>query len=350
MRAGAWVSILWNAACFVGWVSQSGSKTHLYRMKLKESEKQRLFWKRAHRIDCKIKVHLNSGWLLLNSHLIVFRDDDADMMTTMLNSSNVSNNNNTTISRQQVECDRVEFNASTINYIMEERICYLYIMLPIALVGFMLNIVTIKIFNEKSFNTVAFKYLRFMTCVDLLICFLLGAYSLLCHTTAYNSVDQYVRHIYLVFVYIPFANIGTNLTMLLTVLVTIERLVAIKWPTRKHKLFNTLRYYMSCAWVLIIAIVFNIVYFFLYRIECTSTSIEPVANSFTLWTSWIVYGYIKEVLMRVVPITFLVIANIDLILTVKYVWLSYFSSTILRAREKRVYYHYTWQVLKILCS
>ncbi len=181
----------------------------------------------------------------------------------------------------------------------------------------MLNSLSIKIFNEKSFNTIAFKYLRFMTYIDLLICLLLAIYCLLCHTTPFSSLDLYLRRIYLVYVYIPVANMASNLTMLITVLVTIERLVAIRWPTKKHKLFSPTRYFMSCVAIMIIALLFNIIYFFLYRIECTPSSIEPMPNSFTMWTSWIVYGYFKEVLMRIVPITFLVQANILLILKVK---------------------------------
>ena len=64
------------------------------------------------------------------------------------------------------------------NYFFEEQIIYLYIICPLAIIGIILNILSIKVFNDKSFNTVAFCYLRLMTWFDLVICGIVVVYCL----------------------------------------------------------------------------------------------------------------------------------------------------------------------------
>jgi hypothetical protein len=199
------------------------------------------------------------------------------------------------------------------SYILEEQICYLYIMCPLAIIGLILNIISIKVFNDKSFNTVAFCYLRLMTYFDLIICAIIIIYCLTAYTSSLNKYDLFIRHLYLAYIYIPIANIASNLTMLIKLLVTAERLISIRWPTKKYKLFKKSRYYISCVIVVLISIVFNFLYFFLYEVHLCSLS----TREFTKTIYWKTYGYVKEVLMRVVPIVLLTGANGLLIYTVK---------------------------------
>lgn len=68
---------------------------------------------------------------------------------------------------------------------------------------------------------------------------------------------------------------------------------------------------MSCVIVMILALVFNLVNFFLYKIEFCKSDLIP--RSFTMHRWWSIYGYARELLTRVMPIILLVIANIILI-------------------------------------
>lgn len=113
----------------------------------------------------------------------------------------------------------------------------------------------------------------------------------------------------------PLANICSNLATLLKVLVTLERLVSIRWPTKKYKLFKKSRYYVSCVIAVIISIIFNFLYFFLYEVAICSPIIPRKIIVDTVF--WTVFGYIKETLMRILPIILLTGANSLLIYTVK---------------------------------
>lgn len=201
------------------------------------------------------------------------------------------------------------------DYSIEEKICYLYIMCPIALIGIILNILCLRVYFHASFNTVAFSYLRIMSWIDLIICSIVLPYCLITYTNSFNEYDLYARHIYLAYFYIPLANLASNLTMLLTVLVTIERLVSITSPIRKVQLFKKSRYNLSIALVILIALLTNIINFFLYKVELCENDVKP--REFTSSQYWIIYGYLKELLMRVIPIILLISANIILILTIK---------------------------------
>lgn len=89
---------------------------------------------------------------------------------------------------------------------------HLYFMCPIALIGIVLNVISLRVFNARSFSTtVTFKYLRIIASTDLCICIIVFLYCVLMFTPAFNYYDLYIRHIYLAYIYIPFANLIINL-------------------------------------------------------------------------------------------------------------------------------------------
>jgi hypothetical protein len=200
-------------------------------------------------------------------------------------------------------------------YFEEEFYCYLFIMCPLAIIGIILNLISLKVFKDKSFNSVTFRYLRLITFTDFFICVIIIPYCLTSYTQPYNKYDLFARHFYLAYVYIPGANLAINLSMLLNLLVTIERLISVGWPTQKYTLFKPSRYYLSCFLVCTIAIVLNIANFFLYKIEFCKTLLVP--RMFTMQKWWTVYCYVKEVLTRILPIIILIIVNIMLVYIVR---------------------------------
>jgi len=75
-----------------------------------------------------------------------------------------------------------------------ERYCYLFVMFPLAVIGIILNIVNLKVFNDKSFNSVTFKYIRLITITDLFICITIIPYFLTAYTQPFNKYDLFARH------------------------------------------------------------------------------------------------------------------------------------------------------------
>lgn len=250
----------------------------------------------------------------------------------------------TSLSNFSIEDDRSKSSSSSsssgcslnINYYDEEFYCYLFIMCPLALVGILLNLVSLKVFSDKSFNTVTFKYLRLITLTDCFICCIIIPYCITSYTQPFSRHDLFGRQIYLAYIYIPGANFAITLSMLLNLLVTLERLISVGWPTRKYKLFKPSRYYLSCVLVIAISLVLNLMNFFVYKIgQCEPSSysdssasfVDPdrqpekltnlLPRSFVMEKWWMMYGYVKEVLTRVLPILVLILLNIMLIYIVR---------------------------------
>ena len=196
-----------------------------------------------------------------------------------------------------------------------EKYYYLYFMCPVAIIGIILGFISVRVFNAKSFNsTVTFKYLRIIARIDLFICIILLPYCLTNYTKSINEYDLYARHFYLAYIYIPLANTAINLSMLFNLSVTLERLISVGWPTKKYTFFKPSRYYLSCILIFILAISFNIINFFFAKIGLC----KPLQNSSFMGSSWFsIYSFIKEALVRVIPIIILIIANIALIIIVK---------------------------------
>jgi len=131
--------------------------------------------------------------------------------------SNATYQNNT-----KTECDSMEP-----TYFEWEPIYYLAVMCPIAFFGLFSNVITFRIFLEKSFNSVTFKYLKLITITDFFICLTVIPYCLTSYTSSYNYYDQYMRNFYLAYIYLPMANLLITLSMYLNLLVTIERLISV---------------------------------------------------------------------------------------------------------------------------
>lgn len=109
------------------------------------------------------------------------------------------------------------------SYFRFEAYCYLLVMCPLALIGIVLNLISLQVFRDKSFNTVTFKYLRLITLTDFFICIIIIPYCITSYTQPFNRYDLFVRQLYLAYLYIPGANFAINLSMFLNLLVTVER-------------------------------------------------------------------------------------------------------------------------------
>ncbi len=70
--------------------------------------------------------------------------------------------------------------------------------------------------------------------------------------------------------------------MFFNLLVSIERLVSVGWPTKKYTYFKPSRFILSCAVAFVLAILFNSVLFFEYEIEFCR-EFRPRAFVFEKW-------------------------------------------------------------------
>ena len=200
-----------------------------------------------------------------------------------------------------------------IQYKFIEHIFYLYFMSPLCLIGLLLNVINLMVFADRSFKNLTFKYLRLIAFVDCITCILVFIYCITNYTQPRTLNDKYFRIWYLVNVYFPMANITAGCNVLLTITVTIERLVSVRWPMSKQRLFSPHRVFVTLIMCFLFPILANSVNFLVYKVgECNNLAVTTIATT----KAYKYFGICKEILLRFIPICILVCSNCLLLSTV----------------------------------
>ncbi|CAF1652693.1 unnamed protein product, partial [Adineta ricciae] len=166
----------------------------------------------------------------------------------------------------------------------------------------------------RSFKNLTFKYLRLVAFVDCITCILVFIYCITNYTRPHTLSDKYFRIWYLVNVYFPLANITAGCNVLLTLTVTIERLVSVRWPMKKQHLFNPNRVLITLLICFLFPIVANSVNFLVYKVgDCNNLAVTSIAKM----KAYEYFGMCKEILLRFIPICILICSNCLLLSTVR---------------------------------
>jgi hypothetical protein len=187
-------------------------------------------------------------------------------------------------------------------------------MSPLCCIGLILNVINLIVFSDRSFKNLTFKYLRLIAFVDCITCILVFIYCITNYTRPHTFNDKYFRTWYLVNVYFPLANITAGCNVLLTITVTIERLVSVRWPMEKQRLFSSNRVLITLIICLIFPILANSVNFLVYKVgECHNLALTLIAKT----KAYEYFGMCKEILLRFIPICILICSNCLLLSTVR---------------------------------
>jgi hypothetical protein len=115
-------------------------------------------------------------------------------------------------------------------------------------------------------------------------------------------------------VYFPLANITAACNVLLTLTVTIERLVSVRWPMEKQRLFSSNRVLITLIICFFFPILTNSVNFLVYKVgECNNLALTGIAKT----KAYEYFGMCKEILLRFIPICILICSNCLLLSTVR---------------------------------
>ncbi|CAF1103153.1 unnamed protein product [Adineta steineri] len=202
----------------------------------------------------------------------------------------------------------------SLQYKFIEHIVYLYFMSPLCLIGLILNVINLIVFSDRSFKNLTFKYLRLVAFVDCITCILVFIYCITNYTRPHTLSDKYFRIWYLVNVYFPLANITAGCNVLLTLTVTIERLVSVRWPMEKQRLFSSNRVLITLMICFLFPILANSVNFLVYKVgECNNLALTSIART----RAYEFFGMAKEFLLRLIPICILIFSNCLLLSTVR---------------------------------
>ena len=240
----------------------------------------------------------------MNNHVLLQATDfsvEQNLTLVLLNSRTID------INETQGNC------SIALQYQFIEHIFYLYFMSPLCLIGLILNVINLIIFADRSFKNLTFKYLRLIAFVDCITCILVFIYCITNYTRPHTMNDKYFRIWYLVNVYFPLANITAACNVLLTITVTIERLVSVRWPMSKQRLFSPNRVLLTLIIVFLFPIVANSVNFLVYKVgECNNLDQTIIATT----QAYKYFGICKEILLRFIPICILICSNCLLLSTV----------------------------------
>ena len=201
----------------------------------------------------------------------------------------------------------------SLQYLFLEHVVYLYFMSPLCLIGLILNVINLIIFSDRSFKNLTFKYLRLIAFVDCITCTLVSIYCITNYTRPRTLNDKYFRIWYLVNVYFPLANITAACNVLLTITVTIERLVSVRWPMSKQRLFSSNNVLLTLIICFLFPILANSVNFLAYKVgDCNNLDLTILATT----KAYKYFGICKEILLRFIPICILIFSNCLLLSTV----------------------------------
>jgi hypothetical protein len=202
----------------------------------------------------------------------------------------------------------------SLQYKFIEHVVYLYFMSPLCLIGLVLNVMNLIVFSDRSFKNLTFKYLRLIAFIDCITCTLVFIYCVTNYTRPNSFNDKYFRIWYLVNVYFPLANITAACNVLLTLTVTIERLVSVRWPMEKQRLFSSNRVLITLIICFFFPILANSVNFLVYKVgECNNLALTSIAKT----KAYEYFGMCKEILLRFIPICILICSNCLLLSTVR---------------------------------
>ena len=242
----------------------------------------------------------------MNDHVMLSPTDftvEHNLTLVLLNSRTIESNESLITNNCSV----------ALEYKFFEHLSYLYFMSPLCVIGLLLNVINLIIFSDRSFKNLTFKYLRLIAFVDCITCILVFIYCITNYTRPRTFNDKYFRIWYLVNVYFPLANITAACNVLLTLTVTIERLVSVRWPMSKQRLFSPNRVLLTLIIAFLFPIIANSVNFLVFKVgECNNLDLTILATT----KAYKYFGMCKEILLRFVPICILICSNCLLLSTV----------------------------------
>ena len=113
------------------------------------------------------------------------------------------------------------------------RIGYECINTPVALFGIVTNILIIVVMRQKCFRCRPYTYMQWIAFVDLIICSLTAPVGFL-RCEKHNPMAQFFIGVYMWFICYPLSKAAAACSVWTTMALTVDRLLAIKYPFRKN--------------------------------------------------------------------------------------------------------------------
>ena len=196
-----------------------------------------------------------------------------------------------------------------------EYIIYVYIFTPIVYIGVILNVLNLIVFTRRTgrMKQTTFTLLKALAVYDLCYCVLVGPIGVVRCVPVSQSWEEIWRSYYEVYIYLPITNTFASASVFLTVAISVERFIAIKFPAWSRAMCVQSKVVACIISCFVTGLAMNMPYFFE---KAVNEEGQIVFTEFGTSPEVEIYGWTRLVLNKIVPIVLVVIFNALLVATV----------------------------------
>ena len=204
-------------------------------------------------------------------------------------------------------CSRGNFSLSTCST-TAEYIGYIYIYTPIVMAGCLLNITNIVVFHYTKVKSKTMTYLMVLAVFDLLTLSIAVPLGITRCLPTDVSWEQWMRAIYEIYLFLPFANFFATVSIWTTVVMSIDRYIHVR-QSKTAQIAHPVTTRCQRITILVIilgAAAINLPFVF-YREIADNGQVRD--SEFSKTTGFAIYKWIRFVVIKMVPIVLMVLAN-----------------------------------------
>jgi hypothetical protein len=196
-----------------------------------------------------------------------------------------------------------------------EYIIYIYIYTPLCYIGVILNILNLVVFTRRTgkMKQTTFTFLKALALYDLTYCMICGPIGAVRCVPPSHSWELYWRSYYEVYVYLPVSNTFASASVYLTVAISVERFISIKYPAWSRSICVQSKAIACIVCCFVAGLGMNMPYFFEKAVDEEG---HVIFTEFGSSPEVEMYSWVRLVLNKIVPIILVVVFNVMLVVTV----------------------------------
>ena len=190
-----------------------------------------------------------------------------------------------------------------------------YIAPVICAFGIVCNALNLIVLSQHQLKESPYTYLTGLAFTDLCALLLSIIYYVFSSTKPYN----YYWRFYEAYIFVPFANICTNSSVWLVVLLTIERFLFVRHPLWAKATCNRASAKLKIAVLFVIIVIINIPKFLVFHVDTETHPLGPILGmtEFRTGDHYHIITWFNAVTIQFIPLFVLICANIYLLFAVK---------------------------------
>lgn len=201
------------------------------------------------------------------------------------------------------------------------KICYTYVGPVICAIGILCNIMNLLVLTQRQLKESPYTYLTGLALTDLGALFFSFIYMVCSHDS-----KRYFWKFYDAYIFLPLSNICSNSSVWITVVLTIERFLFVRYPLWAKAMCDRASAKVKNALIISIFFVLNIPHFMILEVQQISNKTEEyrtISTDFRHGDHYFRIRWFYSIIIHFVPLLILSVAN------------TYLVYAVMRARKER---------------